>query len=57
MEVTDLSELMPHIVVNCTDCVHVIPVKTIRDIASGRLIADNELVPVIAQALLIYLDG
>ena len=56
MEVTDLTELMPHIVVNCTDCVHVIPVKTIRDIASGRLIADNDIVSVIAQALLSYID-
>lgn len=36
VEVSDLSERLPHLTVTASDGVHVIPVSLIRDVIAGR---------------------
>lgn len=55
--VTDISELQPHIVVNCGKKVHVIPVAFIRDVANGRQDASKMVTMALAAALLDEIDG
>ena len=50
--IENLNEHQPHIVITTTDKIHIVPVKMIRDIASGNYLADNEIVRAIASALL-----
>lgn len=50
--IKSINEHQPHIVVNFGDKAHVLPVSLLRQIANGEHLADNELVRVIARALI-----
>ena len=50
--IKNLNEHQPHIVINDNNQVHIVPLVLIRNIANGSVKADNELVPLIAKALL-----
>lgn len=55
--ITDITDLQPHLVVECGNKTHVIPLSLIRDIAHGRQDASKCVTMAIATALLDNIDG
>ena len=57
LELDNLTEKQPHLVIKDHDGdAHVVPLWLIRQVANGQHIADNDLMRVIALALLDNID-
>lgn len=56
VEVSDLSERLPHLTVPASDGVHVIPVSLIRDVIAGRQPASILSEPVVQRIIEEWLE-